>query len=167
MATLGDAIKQGKCWDALPVSDRNKIVGASSLENIAVVTPLKSWADLTELEREAMLAVDWTRATMSAPERCTVCLNPGKINHLGYCSDCVDTFSTPATQQDERDALQAAHEQRIPSPQELLLDPCTPFWASDVIRVALQKDAVDAANVFDLLAKSFDASLKISFKAAR
>jgi hypothetical protein len=103
----------------------------------------------------------------SMSERCTVCMNPGTINHLGYCADCVDTFSTPATQQDERDALQAAHEQRIPSPQELLLDPCTPFWASDVIRVALQKDAVDAANVFDLLAKSFDARLKISFKAAR
>ena len=44
------------------------------------------------------------------PERCTVCLNPGTINHLGYCSDCVDAFSTPATQQAERDALQAAHE---------------------------------------------------------
>jgi len=28
-------------------------------------------------------------------ERCTVCFNPGTINHLGYCSDCVDTFSTP------------------------------------------------------------------------
>ena len=108
MATLGDALKQGKCWDALPVSDLNKIVGASSLENIAVVTPLKSWADLTELEREAMLAVDWTRATMSAPERCTVCLNPGKINHLGYCSDCVDSY--PTTQQEERDVLQSAHE---------------------------------------------------------
>jgi hypothetical protein len=65
-----------------------------------------------------------------------------------------------ATQQEERDALHAAHEQRIPTPQELLLDPCTPFWASDVIRVALQKDACDAANVFDLLAKSFDARLK-------
>ena len=157
MATLGDALKQGKCWDALPVSDRNKIVGASSLENIAVVTPLKSWADLTELEREAMLAVDWTRATMSAPERCTVCLNPGKINHLGYCSDCVDTFSTPATQQDERDVLQATHEQRIPTPEQLLEDPCTPFWAQDVIRVALDKDCCDAAGVFEVLAKSFDA----------
>ena len=100
-------------------------------------------------------------------ERCTVCLNPGKINHLGYCSDCVDTFSMDATQQGERDALQAAYERRIPTPQELLLDPCTPFWASDVIRMGLQKDAVDAANVFDLLAKSFDARLKISFKAAR
>jgi hypothetical protein len=65
-----------------------------------------------------------------------------------------------ATQQEERDALQAVHEQRIPTPQELLLDPCTPFWAADVIRVALQKDCVDAANVFDLLAKSFDARLK-------
>jgi hypothetical protein len=72
-----------------------------------------------------------------------------------------------ATQQDERDALQAKHEQRIPTPQELLNDPCTPYWAADVIRVALQKDAVDAANVFDLLAKSFDARLKISFKAVR
>jgi hypothetical protein len=101
----------------------------------------------------------------SMSERCTVCLNAGKTNHLGYCDSCVDSFST--TQQDERDALQATHEQRIPTPQEVLADPCTPFWAKDVIRVALTKDCVDAANVFDLLAKSFDARLQISFKAAR
>jgi hypothetical protein len=46
------------------------------------------------------------------------------------------------------------------SPEALLNDPSTPFWAADVIRVALTKDAVDAANVFAVLAKSFDARLK-------
>jgi hypothetical protein len=46
--------------------------------------------------------------------------------------------------------------QAIPTPEELLADPCTPFWAQDVIRVALKKDCIDAANVLDVLAKSFN-----------
>jgi hypothetical protein len=46
------------------------------------------------------------------------------------------------------------------TPEALLNDPCTPFWAADVIRVALTKDAVDAANVFAVLARSFDARAK-------
>jgi hypothetical protein len=46
------------------------------------------------------------------------------------------------------------------SPEALLNDPCTPFWAADVIRVALTKDCVDAANVFAVLAQSFDARAK-------
>lgn len=46
------------------------------------------------------------------------------------------------------------------TPEALLNDPCTPFWAADVIRVALTRDCVDAANVFAVLAKSFDARAK-------
>lgn len=46
-------------------------------------------------------------------------------------------------------------QQVIPSPQDLIDDPSTPYWVSDVIRVALEKDPVDAANCFDVLAKAF------------
>ena len=41
------------------------------------------------------------------------------------------------------------------TPEDLLTDPSTPWWARDVILVALQKDAVDAANVFEVLAAVF------------
>lgn len=40
-------------------------------------------------------------------------------------------------------------------PNTILFDPCTPFWAKDIIRVALTKDAVDAANTLAVLAESF------------
>ena len=40
---------------------------------------------------------------------------------------------------------------------ELLQDPCTPFWAADVIRVAVTKDPCDAAGVFEVLAATFNA----------
>jgi hypothetical protein len=63
-----------------------------------------------------------------------------------------------ATQQQEREALEAARY--VPTPEELLADPCTPYWASDVIRVALEKDCCDASAVFEVLAKSFDARTK-------
>ena len=43
----------------------------------------------------------------------------------------------------------------VPTPEELLTDPATPFWAADVIRVALTKDPVDAAGVFEVLARTF------------
>jgi len=169
METLGDALKQGKCWDALPVADRNKIVGASSLENIAVMTPFKSWADLSELEQEAMLAVDWQRATMRAPERCAVCFNPAQsVNADGFCSSCVASERrTSSLDQvpyvepkfcDTCNQLEANCAcSNVPTPEQLLEDPCTPFWAQDVIRVALDKDCCDAAGVFEVLAKSFDA----------
>ena len=39
----------------------------------------------------------------------------------------------------------------------LLADPSTPRWVAEVIRVALTKDAVDAANAFEVLAEVFDA----------
>jgi hypothetical protein len=48
----------------------------------------------------------------------------------------------------------------VPTPKQLLDDPCTPFWAKDVIRIALQKDSVDAANTFEVLAQSFAARAK-------
>jgi hypothetical protein len=43
----------------------------------------------------------------------------------------------------------------ISTAEQLLNDPCTPFWAEDVISIALQKDCVNAAGVFDVLAQSF------------
>lgn len=46
------------------------------------------------------------------------------------------------------------------TPEELLRDPSTPFWAADVIRVALEKDCVDAANVLSVLADAFRTRLK-------
>lgn len=55
---------------------------------------------------------------------------------------------------------QTVRVKTIPSIEELLSDPCTPFWALDVIRVALTKDCVDAAAVLNVLAKVFDARAK-------
>jgi len=34
----------------------------------------------------------------------------------------------------------------------LLVDPCTPFWAKDLIKVIREKDPVDVANILELLA---------------
>lgn len=42
----------------------------------------------------------------------------------------------------------------------LLTDPSTPFWAVEVIKVAMTKDPVDAANVLGVLARAFDARCK-------
>jgi hypothetical protein len=57
-------------------------------------------------------------------------------------------------------AIESTIPLAIPTPQQLLNDPCTPFWAQDVIRIALQKDAVDVANMFEVLAQSFAARAK-------
>lgn len=43
------------------------------------------------------------------------------------------------------------------TPEQLLTDPSTPFWTADVIRVAMTKDLVDAAGVFEVLAPAFSA----------
>ena len=42
-----------------------------------------------------------------------------------------------------------------PTVDSILADPATPYWVSDVARVALEKDPVDASNCFDVLAKAF------------
>jgi hypothetical protein len=62
-----------------------------------------------------------------------------------------------ATQTSER-LTQMKEETALttPTPQELLADPCTPFWAKDVIRVALTKDCCDVAGVFEVLSASFN-----------
>ena len=51
--------------------------------------------------------------------------------------------------------------------QEILDDPCTPYWAADVIRVALTKDPVDAAAVFSVLAKAFNERAHEMLKGVR
>lgn len=48
------------------------------------------------------------------------------------------------------------------TPELLLNDPSTPFWAKDVIRVAVTKDPVDAFHVFALLAATFQARCGVS-----
>jgi hypothetical protein len=88
-----------------------------------------------------------------ASERCTVCMNPATVNSDGYCSDCVSTVA-------ESNPFAAVEFADNDTPEALLNDPSTPFWAADVIRVALTKDAVDVAGVFAVLAKSFDARAK-------
>jgi len=77
----------------------------------------------------------------SIRERCTVCFNPGAINVDGYCSDCVSTV--------------AADAQTIPTVSELMADPCSPFWVTELIPLLLRKDACDVAGALDLLAKVF------------
>ncbi len=37
-----------------------------------------------------------------------------------------------------------------PTVDSILADPATPYWVSDVVRVALEKDPVDASNAFDI-----------------
>lgn len=43
----------------------------------------------------------------------------------------------------------------VPTPEDLLADPTVPFWAQVVIKSALQKDPIDAANILETIAKSF------------
>jgi hypothetical protein len=116
---------------------------------------------------------------------CSTPLKDARSTAVGYGPICADHFGlpwgsdfsssvdAPNKQQNERDAVQARFEMEAEvnpfaaaefadnsSPESLLNDPCTPFWAVDVIRVALTKDCVDAANVFGVLAQSFDARAK-------
>jgi hypothetical protein len=48
-------------------------------------------------------------------------------------------------------------EHMIPTPGDLLADPCTPFWAQRLIKELMDKDALDAAQVLAVLAQSFGA----------
>lgn len=50
---------------------------------------------------------------------------------------------------------------KAPSIPDLLKDPSTPSWVVSVIRTALTKDAVDAANVLSVLAAAFEARAEI------
>ena len=38
----------------------------------------------------------------------------------------------------------------------LLDDPCTPFWAREVIALAIKRDPIKAANVLVVIAEAFD-----------
>jgi len=63
-----------------------------------------------------------------------------------------------ATQKEEREVLESIHELRaeaIPTVSEVMADPCTPFWVSELIPVLLRKDACDVAGALELLAKVF------------
>jgi hypothetical protein len=114
---------------------------------------------------------------------CSTPLKDARSTAVGYGPICAEHFGlpwgspvssvdAPNKQQTERDAMQAAFEltEANPfagaefadnsSPEALLNDPCTPFWAADVIRVALTKDACDAAGVFAVLAQSFNERAK-------
>lgn len=68
------------------------------------------------------------------------------ILHSGYCAPCLACCMP---------LKQTTPTQRIPTPEQLLDDPCTPYWTRGLIRDCLQRDAVDTANVLDLIAKSF------------
>lgn len=50
---------------------------------------------------------------------------------------------------------------------ELLQDPATPYWAKDTIRVALTKDALDAAVVLQVIAIAFQLRLDEILKAQK
>lgn len=43
--------------------------------------------------------------------------------------------------------------------EELLADPSTPFWASDLIRLLTTKDPVDAVNTLEVVTRTFRARL--------
>jgi hypothetical protein len=40
--------------------------------------------------------------------------------------------------------------------KQLLDDPCTPFWAREVIALAIKRDPIKAANVLAVIAEAFD-----------
>ncbi len=63
-----------------------------------------------------------------------------------------------ATQREEREALEAIHERQaenLLTVSELMADPCTPFWVSELIPVLLRKDACDVAGALELLSAVF------------
>ena len=47
-----------------------------------------------------------------------------------------------------------------PTPEELMADPSTPYWARDVIKVALTKDPVDVVNTLFTLHEAFSERLE-------
>jgi hypothetical protein len=66
-------------------------------------------------------------------------------------------MDTSQKQQQERDAIEAVRELQadIPTVSELMADPCTPFWVSELLPVLLRKDACDVAGALELLSAVF------------
>jgi Family of unknown function (DUF6011) len=114
---------------------------------------------------------------------CELRLTDARSTSVGYGPICAEHYnlpwgsdfkSFPNTQQLELEPTPTSFESEsasfisaTPTPEELLLDPCTPFWAADVIRVALKKDPCDVCGVFEVLAKSFNARVELIQKSAR
>jgi len=121
----------------------------------------KDFQTTQQEERDALQVKFEAAANGEYPARCLVCLNPAeKPNPDGICSSCLEQkpFDVEASH---------AIPQAVPTPEELLNDPCTPFWASDVIRVALSKDCCDAAGVLEVLAECFSARANRIAKGGR
>lgn len=119
---------------------------------------------------------------------CQIALRDARSTAVGYGPICADHFglpwgsdfvATPETREEDlqreifadRVVIREAVAESNPfaavefcetndTPEALLNSPETPFWAKDVIRVALTKDVCDASGVFAVLAKSFEARAK-------
>lgn len=52
------------------------------------------------------------------------------------------------------------NDEKLPTIEELLANPCTSFAVKDAIKAACRRDPVQVANEFDLLAKVFDKRAK-------
>lgn len=101
---------------------------------------------------------------------CGLPLTDPQSTAVGYGPVCADHYGLPhgeyrATQIDTTPKFeQVPYSESFHGPdafgrntvESILADRSTPFWAIDVIKVALDKDAVDAANVLRVLAEAFD-----------
>jgi hypothetical protein len=127
--------------------------GSPFSSSVDAPTKQQNERDAVQAEFELQADIRNSRvAIRERAERCTVCFNPGTLNADGYCSECVKTS--------EANPFAAVEFADNSSPEALLNDPCTPFWAQSLIRDCLTRDCVDVANVLGVLAQSFDARAK-------
>lgn len=96
---------------------------------------------------------------------CGLPLTDPRSTAMGYGPVCADHFGLEwGTDKTPIKSIAAEVSERIansiPMPEDLLQDFSTPTWAKAVIEVALDKEAVDAANTFAVLAQSFDQRAK-------
>lgn len=109
--------------------------------------------DFAEAGLQIMGGCERCHASIAAYNAC-----PSKSGNW-RCDDCIgdDGFATVS---EANEFIFGGVVFGAPTPEELLQDPSTPFWAQDLIKTALTKDPVDAANVLEVVAQAFVARVR-------
>ena len=93
MMTLGQVLREGKVWDAMPLEDRKKIVALAGIPRTRVA-PLKSWVNLSNAEQNAINRVDWSEALQPSIhcDQCEALMINGLFCHETGCPNSRKTW---------------------------------------------------------------------------
>lgn len=104
---------------------------------------------------------------------CSFCQSPltdPQSTAVGYGPICADHYGLPhgmksrRSQPSEEPVETQNHAEAIATvtPDVLLEDPATPYWAQDLIRVLADKDPVDVLNTLEVLTQAFKNNLEVT-----